>query len=141
MERNAKKSTPSCCLLIKSSMLNYVPCRRYGDSNLSELISALSAGGWRIMQGNSDEPECILTEGQGSGAVQRRSPTQLPVEPVGPASQSGWRGDPRRGCSRSSARQASSFICSLPAAPCWVRGTSAARSVARCSLKGPMSGS
>lgn len=51
-----------------------MPCRRYGDFNLSELISALSAGGWRIMQRNSDEAECVLTEGQGSGAA---SATQM----------------------------------------------------------------
>lgn len=50
-EGNAKKMfTLSCCLLIKSSLLNYVPCRRYGDFNLSELISLLSTGGWSIMQ-------------------------------------------------------------------------------------------
>lgn len=102
MWEGMQKNTPSCCLLIKSSMLNYVPCRRYGDFNLSKLISALSAGGWRIMQGNSDEPECILTEGQGSGAVQHRSPRQLPVEPVRPASQSSSTLSARRGFIRSS---------------------------------------
>lgn len=109
MERNAKKKkkiSPSCCLLIKSSLLNYVPCRRYGDFNLSELISALSAGGWRIMQRNSDEAECILTGGQGSGAARHRSPRQLPV---GPASPSSWMVEARRGFSGSSAH--------LPPAP------------------------
>lgn len=34
----------SWCLLIKSSLLNYVPCRRCGDFNLSKLISPFSTG-------------------------------------------------------------------------------------------------
>lgn len=45
-----KDLTHSWRLLIKSSLLDYVLCRRYGDFNLSKLTSPFSTGGWNVMQ-------------------------------------------------------------------------------------------